>query len=392
MTANGTGGGGATLGGMRHLLMLAGLLICVPRVEATPLRHYVFFNVDRQRIRDTAFLTNPAFEGAQIKYTWRQLEPAKDRYDFRPIREDLRWLRAHKKKLFIQLQDVSFYESIVNVPEYLRQDPVYNGGAHRTVEDEAKGVSGGWVARRWDPAVRERFHKLLGALGREFDGRIEGINLPETAISFGETGRHFPPGYTHAAYRDAVLETMTALKRSFPRSVAMVYGNFMPGEWLPGGDAGYLRSIYEHARKIGVAVGGPDLLPNRRWQINHSYNMIRDRPGTVPGGIAVQEGNYAYVNPVTRARVTVAELIDFATNYLKVDYVFWFPEEPYFTRDVLPFLARARTGAAGPQRKFSTIIRSSADASMRVKKMVRPSGVAVSPEVTSPRLWARVVD
>ena len=323
---------------MRPLLTLVTLFCCVS-LHAKSLRHYVFFNVDRSAIRSPAFLGNKTFEGAQIKYTWRQLEPAKDRYDFRAIREDLELLSKHGKKLFIQLQDVSFYESIVNVPEYIREEPEYHGGAHRDVVDEEKGVLGSWVPRRWDPAVRGRFHKLLETLGREFDGRIEGINLPETSISFGETGRLYPAEYSPAAYCEAVLATMTALKRAFPRSVAMVYANFMPGESLPGNDKGFLRSVYRHARAIGVSVGGPDLLPHRRWQVNHSYHLIRDSEGVVPTGIAVQEGNYTYTNPKTRARVTVAELVAFARDDLKVDYVFWFRQEPYFTRDVIPFLA-----------------------------------------------------
>ena len=41
------------------------------------------------------------------------------------------------------------------------------------------------MARRWDPPVQERFHKLLLALGKEFDGKVEGINLPET-VSISE--------------------------------------------------------------------------------------------------------------------------------------------------------------------------------------------------------------
>jgi len=32
--------------------------------------------------------------------------------------------------------------------------------------------------------VSERFHQLLKELAKQFDGRIEGINLPETAERF----------------------------------------------------------------------------------------------------------------------------------------------------------------------------------------------------------------
>src|SRR6266566_8099032 len=68
-------------------------------------RHYVFFNRDRERISDPAFLGTKAFEGAQLKYTWRELERAKDSYDFSAIQHDLAFLSSKGKKLFIQLQD-----------------------------------------------------------------------------------------------------------------------------------------------------------------------------------------------------------------------------------------------------------------------------------------------
>ena len=141
-------------------------------------------------------LETKAIEGAQVTYSWRQLEPEKDKYDFAEIREDLAFLTSKGKKLFIQLQDVTFSESRINVPRYLLRDPIYNGGAEKHYniknDDEAQAVVGGWMARRWDPAVQERFHKLLSALGKEFDGRIEGINFDETAVGLAQAGRLFP--------------------------------------------------------------------------------------------------------------------------------------------------------------------------------------------------------
>jgi hypothetical protein len=68
---------------------------------------------------------------------------------------------------------------------------------------------------------------------------------------------------------------MKALKHAFPKSAVIQYANFMPGEWLPGDDKGYLRTVYKEARALGVGVGGPDLLPFRPGQNNHSYPLIR---------------------------------------------------------------------------------------------------------------------
>ena len=56
------------------------------------------------------------------------MEREKDKYNFDAIENDLAFLEKHGKKLFIQLQDVSFDTVYVNVPAYLRADPVYNGG------------------------------------------------------------------------------------------------------------------------------------------------------------------------------------------------------------------------------------------------------------------------
>src|SRR5262245_481706 len=97
------------------------------KAVAKSARHYVFFNRDRKRIADPAFLATKAFEGAQIKYTWPELEPEPDAYDFSAIRQDLEFLTSKGKRLFIQLQDVSFHDNIVNVPRYLQRDIRYNG-------------------------------------------------------------------------------------------------------------------------------------------------------------------------------------------------------------------------------------------------------------------------
>src|SRR5438067_1241927 len=249
------------------------ILLCCGSVAAKGVHHYVFFNQERARIHERAFLETKAFEGAQLKYTWRELEPEKDAYDFSAIRQDLAFLTSKGKRLFIQLQDSSFDNSLVNVPRYLLQENQYNGGADKQYniegDDEAHAVAGGWVARRWDVAVQERFHKLLFALGKEFDGRVEGINLPETSVTFGESGRLFPKGFTFESYRDAVITNMKVLKRAFPKSVTMQYANFMPGEWLPGSDKSYLRTVYQQARELHVGVGGPDLLPYKPGQLKH---------------------------------------------------------------------------------------------------------------------------
>ena len=319
------------------------VVLCCACVCAKPARHYIFFGQDREKLKASAsLLETKAVEGAQVVYSWRQLEPSKDEYQFDAVREDLAFLASKGKRLFVQIQDVSFSASRINVPRYLLEDARYNGGADKQYQiedgDEKHAAVAGWAARRWDPAVQERFHKLLFALGREFDGRVEGVNFAESSVTFGSSGRLHPKGYTPETYRDALITNMRALKRAFPKSVVMQYANFMPGEWRPTNDRGYLVAVYRAARELGVGVGGPDLMPYRRGQLKSSYPLIRDAAGHVPTGVAVQDGNLEESNPATGKRVNAAELLRFANEYLKVDYVFWGTQEPYFSQDVLPLL------------------------------------------------------
>ena len=72
--------------------------------------------------------------------------------------------------------------------------------------------------------------------------------------------------------------------------------------------------------------------------MSHSYPLIRESAGKVPTGIAVQEGNYGDRNPKTGQPVTIPELVKFATEYLKVDYIFWCTEEPFYSRKLMPVL------------------------------------------------------
>ena len=67
----------------------------------------------------------------------------------------------------------------------------------------------------------------------------------------------------------------------------------------------------------------------------NSYPLIREFSDRIPMGIAVQDDNLADINPKTGKKVTVRELVTYATDELHVTYIFWGTQEPYFTRDVL---------------------------------------------------------
>jgi hypothetical protein len=322
------------------LLLVTLLVSSAASAQRRPIS-YIFFGQDREALPTSTAIKSPFFEGAQIAYTWKILEPEKGHYDFSAIESDLDWLAKCGKRLFVQIQDVSFYEFIMNIPDYLRSD-TFGGGASRqyefTNDNDDGALPAGWVSRRWDANVSSRYFLLLSELGKNFDGRIAGINMPETSVDFGSTGRYFPAGFSPEIYRDAIKSYMRAAKGAFKKSIVMQYANFMPGEWLPREDRGYLSSIYEYGKAIGVGLGGPDVKVNKKAQMDHSYRLLPSVSGNVVTGIAVQYGNYEESNPMTGRKVTIADIYRFCQEVLKIDYIFWSTQEPYFERDVLPYL------------------------------------------------------
>ena len=86
--------------------LVRGLLIATifaQSVFAADLHHYVFFNRDHEKIGDKSFLENPAFEGAQLKFTWRELEPKKDQYDFSGIQTSASFLKNGTEYVIIHV-------------------------------------------------------------------------------------------------------------------------------------------------------------------------------------------------------------------------------------------------------------------------------------------------
>jgi hypothetical protein len=322
---------------------------CYAAAEVAP-KNYIYFSHREDggaNIRADKVLRDPRFSGAQIVYTWRSLEPSQDQYDFTAIKEDIAYLDSIGKTLWIQLQDKSFTPR-PNVPDYILKEPIYKGGALKQSmltapeRDPNKPVTDdeyGWSAKMWEAPVRARYQKLIRQLGREFDGKITGINFSESSIEIGtenpDGSTTFPKDFKPKAYVNAIQDNMQVLSGSFKKSVPMVYLNFLPGEWLPWTDKGYMRGLFATAQKLKMGVGGPDLMPYRKSHMAQTYGFFKRYPNALVKGMAVQDGNLRQINPKTGQKNTVDDILGFAKNYLGLDYIFWVEEEPYFSDEVL---------------------------------------------------------
>jgi hypothetical protein len=309
--------------------------------ESAP-KNYVYFHnrgQEGKNIQADKPLRDPRFSGAQIVYTWRVLEPRKDRYDFSAIKEDIAYLDSIGKTLWIQLQEKSFTPRR-NVPDYILNDPRYKGGVVKQSmltapeRDPSKPLADdeyGWSAKVWERSVRERYQKLVRQLGKEFDGKIAGINFSESSIDMGVENADgtttFPDDFDPQGYVNAIQENMGVLAESFTRSIPMVYLNFVPGEWLPWDDKGYMRSLFNEARRLKMGIGGPDLMPYRKSHMAQTYGFFKEYPDVLVKGMAVQDGNLRQINPKTGKKNTVADILGFAGQYLELDYIFWAKDE-----------------------------------------------------------------
>ena len=176
-----------------------GLMLCAAAVcaNAAPPQNFLYTSSgDLEQI--AALIDRPDIGGVQIVYSWKSLERAKGEYDFAQIESDLAFLEARHKQLFIQIQDRFFEVAHRNVPAYLLDDPIYGGGlaAQSDNPGENQPEGHGWVAMQWHPHVRARFQSLLENLGKQFDGRVFGINLPETSADVNLKTEQKRSGFT----------------------------------------------------------------------------------------------------------------------------------------------------------------------------------------------------
>ncbi|WP_375451862.1 hypothetical protein [uncultured Devosia sp.] len=270
-------------------------------------------------------LERPDIEGAQVVYNWKLLEPSQGAYDFSAIERDLALTDALGKKLFVQVQDRFFSPEARNIPAYLLEDARYGGGLVQQIE-EGKTEGYGWTTMQWLPAVRKRYQALLSALAARFDGKIYGVNLPETAIDVTEDRAE--AGFACDSYFDAELENLKAARAAFTQSVVVQYVNFWPCEW--DNDHHYMSRLFDFAQANDIGLGGPDIVPWREGQMNNSYPFFNASKGALRiVGMAVQEPTLDYVNEATGKPFTKAEFVEFATDYLGVDAVFWSTQTPW---------------------------------------------------------------
>jgi hypothetical protein len=259
-------------------------------------------------------LDEPSVRGVSKRYFWRTLEPTEGVYDFSSVAEDLDYLAACGKQLVIFLMDKSF-SSRSALPGYLG-------------DYEVESDWGGLTPVRWHPYYIGRWLALVGALGEAFDSNpgLEGIAIQESSLGIPGTG-YSQFGYTPELYRDALIAILTGTQDRLPSCHVFWYSNF-----LPDNDS-YLYDVADAITESGVFMGGPDILPYRRYLNRVSYPMYEAYRNRITLFCSAQGDSYRHHrNDISvdeqeplheEGYLTMSEIFRFARDSLHVRYIFW---------------------------------------------------------------------
>lgn len=175
----------------------------------------------------------------------------------------------------------------------------------------------------------QHHHKLLNALAEKFDGRVFGVNLPETAID--PNIKRGKTGFSCKKHFNAEIENLAFAKKVFKQSHVIQYVNFWPCEW--NNDHKYMSCLVAFAQRNHVGLGGPDIVPNKQAQMKNAYPFFHQYKGKLSlVAMTVQEPTLTYTNPKTKKPFTRHEFANYAENYLGVGLIFWSTSSPWLKR------------------------------------------------------------
>ena len=267
-------------------------------------------------------------KGFLKRYTWRELEPSKDQYDFSEIASDLDFLSSQGMHLIVMVEDKTFVNE-QPLPQYL---------ATKTVRNKA----GGYTAVRWNSTIVTRMSALYAALGQRFDSDpyFEGFATLESAPSLDDSTLN-SSSYTPEKYRDALIDVLSAGAAGAPTSRMIWYMNFLPRKQA------YIADVANAVAPLGVVLGGPDVMPDHVALPTLTYPYYQQFSGKMP--LAVQVEPICYSHPHADKSLptkywTMDELFRYSRDNLDVNYMIWvrFPKADYYNSydyfDALPVI------------------------------------------------------
>jgi len=194
----------------------------------------------------TQIANEPTIRGILRDWNWRDIETSKGVYDFSGIDTYLHTVKSlpSHKQMIIRIENRVFGQGGTTVPDYLKTDPVFQGGE--------VPMGNGVVARIWDAPVMDRLIALYQALAARYDSdpTVEGIGTSETAIGFSKE-HPAPSTYSNGALVMQLERFLLAARAAWGHSNVFVETNYL------GSDA-QMEDFIRHCMTSRIVVGGPD--------------------------------------------------------------------------------------------------------------------------------------
>lgn len=270
----------------------------------------------------------PAIRGLQIRFEWSELESVEGMYNFASIDQHLAELAKRKKRLIIMLQLKSFNPNSAFVPSYLKEGK-YEGGVFAFSTFGSKKTRG-YNIKLWNSMIHDRLVALVSALGKHFNSHpyFEGIGLTETAM--GQSVTALSSNEVDDYYNN-LLSINQHMRTHFPNTMTFQFTNY---------PRPILQSFISKLSKMGTGLGGPDIFldePGLHLNDPNSprgvYNYYPELSGIVPLTPSVMQANYANSrHDKTGREPALDELLAFARDKLKANYIFWTRAPGYYSK------------------------------------------------------------
>jgi hypothetical protein len=284
---------------------------------------------------------NRNFTGYKVMFQWKDLEPAKDKYDFSPIIKALNVAKSDGKKLAVFLSDRNFGTKPSNpgLPSYLLTS-TYEGGWYY-----GKGLS---IGNYWLPAYQARWNKLIEAFGKALDKHpdLAAVMVAETS------GPSNPPkSYTEARKVEHLKAMNTTAAKYLPTTPFFQYVNWGVTE---AQRAPLMKHIVENAKG---GFGSPDAYnckknPPEPAGQNGFGTFFKQYKGIAPMALESQPWAYTCLN--------AKEMFRYAVDEVGVNFMFWAPvmstnhQTKWTVRDAIS-VVDANKGRINTQRPRNTL-------------------------------------
>ena len=269
----------------------------------------------------------PALRGLQVRYNWRELEPQEGVYNFSLINQHLSELSEQNKRLVILFELKSFGPDVnqVAIPEYVKAAK-YEGGVY-PFNNYGKGVIRGYGMKLWNQFVFDRLTLLIRALGEQFNSHpyFEGIGFTES--STGDS-KELTNNKVDDYFKN-LLQLNKQVRRYFPNTMTYQFTNY---------PRRILGPFIETLKETGTALGGPDIFMEepgllQRGKQKGVYHYYPELSGIVPLTPSVQHQNYKSTRWDGKGyEPDISELMSFARDTLKANYLFWTRDPKYYSR------------------------------------------------------------